>query len=98
MAYVRKNLDEIVAGLPGVNAQVEKVANDRAERMKAIIEPHNKTWRLWESVKVKRAFKGKDYWIHVEAHYAIPINYGFDHNWTGEHVKGINFIKGAIYG
>lgn len=98
MAHVRRNLDEIVAGLPGVQARVRFQAEALEARMKSLILPHSKTGNLFRSVSVERAFRGKDYWVHVSAHYAVPVNYGFEHNFAHRHITGINFIKGAVYG
>jgi hypothetical protein len=97
MAYVRKNLNEVIAGMPAVQARVHAVAIEGEGRIKAAIAPHTKTGRLISSVHVERANRF-DYWIHVTAPYAVPLNYGFKHNWTGKHIEGINFIKAAIYG
>ena len=98
MAFVRRNLDEIVAGLPGVNAEVKGQAVALESRMKAIVLPHNKSGHLFRSIEVKRSFKGKDYFVVIEARYAAAVNYGFIHNFSHKHIDGINFIKGAIYG
>ena len=98
MAHVRKNLNKIVAELPGVQAQIKANAEDRANRIEGILAGHIVTGRLFSSVKVERSFQHKDYWIHVSAPYVVPANYGFKHHWTGKRVEGINFIKGAIYG
>lgn len=97
MAYVRSNLDEVVAGLPGVNATVEQAAEKAAARMRAKIAPHIKTGQLFRSVQVERA-NSKDYWIHVSVPYVVPANYGFRHHWAHRHITGIHFIKFAVYG
>lgn len=95
MAYVRPNLNEIVAEMPVVQARVKGLAMRTEAKIKAIIAPHNKTGHLFESVSVERAFKRKDWWIYVSASYAVPANYG--HVSFGRRIEGINFIKGAVY-
>lgn len=97
MVYVRNNLDEIVAGMDGVQSRVHAAAVAAEGRIKAAIAPHTKTGHLIGSVHVERA-NGKDYWVHVSASYARPLNFGFVHNWTGEHIAGLHFMKAAIYG
>jgi hypothetical protein len=96
MAYVRNNIEEIVAGMPGVQARVRVAAYTAEGRIKAAIAPHSKTGHLLRSVKVERA-NNKDYWVHVTASYAVPLNSGFTHNWTGKHIAGLHFMKAAIY-
>jgi hypothetical protein len=98
MAYVRSNLNEIVAEMPGVQAHVRAQAYKYQARIKAAIVPISRTGNLFDSVVVERAFKGKDYWIYIEASYAVPVNYGFKHNWTGDRIRGRHFLKAAIYG
>ncbi|WP_026415392.1 DUF5403 family protein [Actinomadura oligospora] len=97
MAYVRNNLNEVIAELPGVQARVRAVADKTEARIKTAIAPHSKTGYLLSSVGVERA-SSKDYWVYVGARYAVPLNYGFVHNWTKERVEGLHFIKGVIYG
>ncbi|MEU5878183.1 DUF5403 family protein [Spirillospora sp. NPDC047279] len=97
MAYVRKNLDEVIAELPGVQARVKAAALKTEAKIKVAIAPHSKTGYLLSSVGVERA-NSKDYWVFVGARYAVPVNFGFTHNWTNERIKGLHFIKGAIYG
>jgi hypothetical protein len=98
MAYVRRNLNEVVAELPKVQETVKGQAVALEGRMKALIAPHSKTGRLFHSVNVERAFKHKDWWVNVEAKYVVPVNYGFIHHWSHKRVEGLNFIKGALYG
>jgi hypothetical protein len=98
MAFVRKNLDEIVAELPQVQAAVKRQAMQLEARMKGLILPHSKTGNLFRSVDVERAPSGKDQLVTISAHYAVPVNYGFEHNHANRHIAGISFIKGAIYG
>lgn len=97
MVYVRKNLNEIIAGRDDVQAAVKKVAYTTEGKIKAVIAPHTKTGHLIGSVGVERANKF-DYWVYVDAGYAVPLNYGFKHNWTGKHIAGLHFIKKAVYG
>jgi len=97
MAYVRNNLNEIVAELPGVQARVKKQAHLLEFKIKNLIRPHSRTGFLLSSVGVERA-NDKDYWVYVGARYAAPVNFGFTHNWTRERIEGLHFIKGAIYG
>jgi hypothetical protein len=98
MAHVRSNLNEIVASMPKVQASVRSQAEALEMRMKALIAPHSKTGHLFRSVNVERAFKRKDWWVTISASYAIPVNYGFVHNFSHRRIEGINFIKGAIHG
>lgn len=98
MAYVRPNLNEIVAGMPAVQARVKAQAVGVEMRMKSVLAGHIRTGKLFHSVKVERAFKGKDYWIHVSAKYVVPANYGHLNKWSGKRVEGIQFIKKAVYG
>ncbi|QFG25449.1 DUF5403 family protein [Actinomadura sp. WMMB 499] len=97
MAYVRNNLNEIVAELPGVQAAVRKQAYLLEFRIRTLIRPHSRTGFLLSSVGVERA-NDKDYWVYIGARYAAPVNFGFKHNRTEERIQGLHFIKGAIYG
>ncbi|WP_433332532.1 DUF5403 family protein [Spirillospora sp. CA-294931] len=97
MAYVRNNLNEIIAELPGVQARVRAVALKTEAKIKVAIAPHSKTGFLLSSVGIERA-NDKDYWVFVGARYAIPVNFGFTHNWTHERIRGLHFLKGAIFG
>jgi len=98
MAYVRKNLNEIVAELPGVQAHVSSQASQLKSRIQRHIIPFSKTGNLFRSVKIEMSAKGKDRWVVVEADYAAAVNFGFTHNWTGDRIAGKNFIKKAVYG
>lgn len=97
MAYVRKNLNEIVAGMPGVQARVKAQAYLLEFKIRTLIRPHSRTGFLLSSVGVERA-NDKDYWVYIGARYAAPVNFGFRHNWTKERIEGLHFIKEAIYG
>jgi hypothetical protein len=98
MVYVRPNLNEVVAGMPAVQARVKAQAVGVETRMKAVLAKHIRTGNLFRSVKVERAFKEKDYWIHVSAKYVIPANYGSINSWSHKRIEGIHFIKKAVYG
>lgn len=95
MAYVRSNLDEIVAGLPGVTRAVRRQAVALEGRIKANVPVD--TGRLFRSVKVEKAAAGKDYWVHVEAEYASFVDLGFFNVWANRRLEGRNFIKKAVY-
>lgn len=95
MAVIRPDLDAFVAGLPEVNHAVKGAANDSAARVKGAIAPHNRTGRLYRSVKVTRA-NGKDYWVTAETDYVIPTNFGFWHVFAQEKIRGIFYMKAGL--
>lgn len=97
MAYVRKNLNEIIANRDDVQAAVRKVAYETEGKLKAALAGHVRTGHLIGSVGVERANK-LDYWVYVSADYAVPLNFGFDNHWGGKHFAGLQFIKKAVYG
>lgn len=96
MAFVRSNLDEIVAGLPGVTRVVRGVAVKLEARIKARVPVDTGT--LFDSINVELAQAGKDYWVNIDAYYATFVDLGSFNVWANRRLEGRHFIKEAIHG
>ncbi|MEV8056574.1 DUF5403 family protein [Streptomyces antimycoticus] len=93
MATVRRDLDSIVAHLPGVRSEVRKALDARAVRVRAVVEAHRRTGDLSSSLEVRTNITDSTVEISDPAVYAI--NYGHvarDGSW----VPGIHAIEAAL--
>lgn len=98
MAFIDPDIEEMVAGLPEVQARVSAAAEAGAVRIRTVLVPHTVTGRLLASVDVTRSIKGKDRWINVSAPYVVPANYGFYHVKARRFIHGIHFVEAAAGG
>ncbi|MGW5735731.1 MULTISPECIES: DUF5403 family protein [Streptomyces] len=84
-----RDLDEYIAGLSGVNAEIRKEAGSREAIMRSIIAPHSKTGELLGSITVERENR-KDYSVGSNDPHALSKNYGTSRS------KGLHFLEGAL--
>ncbi|WP_172384861.1 DUF5403 family protein [Streptomyces sp. MNP-20] len=94
MASVVNNLDSIVAHLPGVRDGVADVAEERAERVRAVVEAHRRTGDLASGMDVR--VNRTDGVISLEDPAVLSINYG---HWARDGltwVSGIHAIEAAL--
>ncbi|MFF3673564.1 DUF5403 family protein [Streptomyces sp. NPDC002120] len=92
MAELMSKLDEYIAGLAGVHAEVHTEALALQGRIKAVIAPHSKSGRLMRSIKVAEA-NSKDYIVYCDDPNGLSKNYG---HWNESHTRfipGIHFME-----
>ncbi|GAA3029173.1 hypothetical protein GCM10020229_45770 [Kitasatospora albolonga] len=94
MADVRLDLDDMVAHLPGVRAELTAEATKRAALVRAAAAPHVKTGRFLGSIKVTH---GKlDAFVTIDDPDAAVKNYGGVNHRTGKYQDGIHAIEKGL--
>ncbi|MGW2398505.1 DUF5403 family protein [Kitasatospora sp. NPDC001664] len=94
MATVDPKLDERIAGMPGVMAELKAEALERELRAKAVAALHIETGAFIEGIKVKRHRKG--YAVLFSDPESLDKNYGGFNKRAGRHVDGVHAIEAAL--
>ncbi|MFD8318921.1 DUF5403 family protein [Kitasatospora purpeofusca] len=94
MATVDPKLDERIAGLAGVMAELKAEALTREARAKAVAAAHIETGAFINGIKVRRYRKG--YAIQFNDPETLNKNYGGYNKRARRHVDGIHAIEAAI--
>jgi hypothetical protein len=90
--WIDPNIAEIVAGLPGVKAEVVATAHRGAALLKSNIA--KRTGAMARSVSVTQGTKDAFFGISDEG--ALGYNYGHHNNWSDEDVPGSFVIEKTI--
>ncbi|WP_431911727.1 DUF5403 family protein [Nonomuraea jabiensis] len=90
--WVDPNIEEIVAGLPGVKAEVVKTAHRGAQKLKANIA--KRTGAMARSVSVSTGTKDAFFGISDDG--ALGYNYGHHNKWSDEQVAGSHVIEQTV--
>lgn len=93
MAFVKPTVNKTVAHLPGVKARVREELDQRAARVRAVVEAHRLTGALSRSLEVRTNKVDSTLTLEDPAVYAI--NYGHvakDGSW----VEGIHAIEAGL--
>ncbi|MEU7830387.1 DUF5403 family protein [Nonomuraea sp. NPDC049129] len=91
--WVNPDVEEIVAGLEGVTAEVVKTANRGARKLKANIA--KRTGRMAGSVSAERV-GSKDAFFGISDEGALGYNYGHHNSWADEQVQGSYVIEQTV--
>ncbi|MBH1936502.1 DUF5403 family protein [Streptomyces sp. AV19] len=94
MATVRRDLASVVAHLPGVKVEVRRVLDERADRVRAVVDAHRRTGAVSRSLTVHTS--RVDSTISLEDPAVLAINYGHIDARTGRWVDGIHAIEAAL--
>jgi hypothetical protein len=93
LAYVRPNLDSLVAHMGPVKRVVRQELEGRAARVQAVVSAHRDTGALSSSLEVRTNIT--DSTVSIEDRAVHAINYGHvapDGSW----VEGIHAIEAAM--
>lgn len=93
MATVRRDLDALVAHMPGVREEVRRQLDTRAARVRAVVAAHRDTGALSASLEVET--NAVDSTVSIADPHVLSINYGHvapDGTW----VPGIHAIEAAL--
>lgn len=93
MGWVHPRTNEIVAGLPGVQAEVSALAVRQHAKVIAKASRHIDTGRLISNITIENHRKGKAIVFHDPA--ILSLNYGH-HTKKGRWVEGIHIIEEAL--
>ncbi|MEU4726543.1 DUF5403 family protein [Nonomuraea dietziae] len=91
--WVDPDVEEIVAGLEGVTAEVVATAHRGAAKLKANIA--NRTGAMAGSVSAERV-GSKDAFFGMSDEGALGYNYGHHNVWSDEDVPGSHVIEKTI--
>lgn len=94
MARLDARLDSIVAHMPGVKAAVREELDDRAARVRSVVEAHRHTGALSSSLEVRT--NRVDSTVSLEDPAVYAINYGHVDAKTGRWVEGIHAIEAGM--
>jgi hypothetical protein len=90
--WIDPNIEEIVAGLPGVKAEVVATAHRGAQKLKSNIA--KRTGAMARSVSV--SVGTKDAFFGIDDPGALGYNYGHHNTWTDEDVAGSHVIERTV--
>lgn len=93
MASVKPDIASIVAHLPGVKARVREELDDRAARVRAVVDAHRLTGALSRHLKVRT--NRTDSTLTLEDPAVFAINYGHVAK-NGRWVEGIHAIEAGL--
>ncbi|UQA94928.1 DUF5403 family protein [Streptomyces halobius] len=93
MAEVKRNLDSIVAHMPGVRDAVADELESRADRVRAVVEAHRHTGALASGMTVRT--NRTDSTVTLEDPAVVAINYGHLAP-NGCWVAGIHAIEAGL--
>ncbi|GAA4186919.1 hypothetical protein GCM10022252_19630 [Streptosporangium oxazolinicum] len=93
--WVNPDIEEIVAGLPGVRAEVIETAHRGARLLRRNI--NSSTGAMAASVE-SEALGAKDAWFGLNDEGAMGYNYGHHNTWSDEPVPGSHVIAKTIGG
>lgn len=93
--WIDPNVAEIVAGLPGVHAEVVATAHRGAALLKRNI--NSQTGAMAGSVEVE-VLNDKDAFFGMSDEGAMPYNYGHHNNWADRDIPGSHVIEKTIAG
>ncbi|WP_043617360.1 DUF5403 family protein [Nonomuraea candida] len=93
--WVNPRTNEIVAGLPGVHAEVIATAHRGAALLKA--EINTRTGAMAASVSAE-AVGSKDAFFGMSDEGAIPYNFGHHNLWADRDIPGSHVIEQAMGG
>ncbi|GII83291.1 hypothetical protein Ssi03_12810 [Sphaerisporangium siamense] len=91
--WVNPKIAEVIAGLPGVHAEVIATAQRGAKILKANIA--RRTGAMARSVRAE-ALGDKDAFFGVKDEGAIGYNFGHFNNWADREVPGSHVIERTI--
>ncbi|GAA3537193.1 hypothetical protein GCM10022419_016290 [Nonomuraea rosea] len=91
--WVHPDCNEIVAGLPGVHAEVVKTAHRGARLLRKAI--NSQTGAMAGSVEA-HSLGSKDAWFGLSDPGAIPYNFGHHNNWADRDIPGSHVIEKAM--
>jgi hypothetical protein len=87
-----KNLEEIVASMPGVRDEVHHVAEVGAAEAEARLAAHHHTG----NAKVTLTHGDKDSFVNLEDPAALSIEFGGYNVWARRRLPGMYIITGAL--
>lgn len=93
MAELDRNLDSIIAHLPGVVDAVKAEAEQRAARIRAVASGHVDTGRFLDSIKTETG--STDTVIYSDDPNALSINYGHQAA-NGRMVPGVHAFEAGL--